>query len=144
MAAMIRCAFSLSSLRSPCCGWGEASIGATLVGRPASANPPHLGRAGSLAARMTRPVVQLVATGGTIAMTGSPARPALSGADLVGAIPKLEEIAELRAGQLSNVPGVTLDPPAMARAVAAASAAVAAGAVGAVITQGTDTIEETA
>jgi L-asparaginase len=93
---------------------------------------------------MARPVVQLVATGGTIAMTGSPARPALSGADLVAAVPELAELAELRVEQLSNVPGVYLDPPAMARAVAAASSAVAGGAAGAVITQGTDTIEETA
>jgi L-asparaginase len=92
---------------------------------------------------MARPAVQLVATGGTIAMTGSPARPALTGSDLVAAIPELDEIAELRVEQLSNVPGVNLDPSAMARAVTAASAAVAAGAVGAVITQGTDTIEET-
>ena len=93
---------------------------------------------------MALPVVQLVATGGTIAMTGSPARPALSGADLVAAVPDLAELAELRVEQLSNVPGVNLDPPAMARAVAAASSAVADGASGAVITQGTDTIEETA
>ena len=93
---------------------------------------------------MALPVVQLVATGGTIAMTGSPAQPALSGADLVAAVPELAELAELRVGQLSNVPGVNLDPPAMARAVAAASSAVADGASGAVITQGTDTIEETA
>src|SRR3954451_12544866 len=93
---------------------------------------------------MALPVVQLVATGGTIAITGSPARPALSGADLVAAVPELAEIAELRVEQLSNVPGVNLDPPAMARAVAVASAAVEAGAAGAVITQGTDTIEEPA
>jgi L-asparaginase len=93
---------------------------------------------------MALPVVQLVATGGTIAMTGSPARPALSGADLVAAVPELAELAELRVEQLSNVPGVNLDPPAMARALAAASGAVADGAGGAVITQGTDTIEETA
>src|SRR5437763_205800 len=93
---------------------------------------------------MALPVVQLVATGGTIAMTGSPARPALSGADLVAAVPELAELAEVRVDQLSNVPGVNLDPPAMARALAAASGAVADGAGGAVITQGTDTIEETA
>jgi L-asparaginase len=93
---------------------------------------------------MARPVLQLVATGGTIAMTGSPARPALSGSELVAAVPELEDVAELRVEQLSNVPGVNLDPSSMARAVAAASAAVAAGAAGAVITQGTDTIEETA
>jgi L-asparaginase len=93
---------------------------------------------------MARPLVQLVATGGTIAMTGSPARPALSGDELVAAVPELAEIAELHVLQLSNVPGVNVDPPAMARAVAEASAAVERGAAGAVITQGTDTIEETA
>ena len=93
---------------------------------------------------MARPVVQLVATGGTIAMTGTPARPALSGEELIAAVPELDQIAELRVEQLSNVPGVNLDPPAMARALAAASRAVAEGAAGAVITQGTDTIEETA
>src|SRR4051794_797703 len=93
---------------------------------------------------MARPVVQLVATGGTIAMTGSPARPALSGEELVAAVPELAELADLRVQQLSNVPGVNLDPAAMARAVSAASQAVIGGAEGAVITQGTDTIEETA
>ena len=90
---------------------------------------------------MARPLVQLVATGGTIAMTGAPARPALSGEELIAAVPELAEIAELRVEQLSNVPGVNLDPPAMARAIAAASHGLGAGAV---ITQGTDTIEETA
>jgi L-asparaginase len=93
---------------------------------------------------MARPVVQLVATGGTIAMTGSPARPALSGEELVAAVPELAELADLRVHQFSNVPGVNLDPAAMARAVSAASEAVIGGAAGAVITQGTDTIEETA
>jgi L-asparaginase len=94
---------------------------------------------------MARPLVQLVATGGTIAMTGSPARPALSGDELVSAIPELAEIAELRVHQHSNVPGVNLDPRSMAAALNTAWEAVkAGGAVGAVITQGTDTIEETA
>ncbi len=94
---------------------------------------------------MARPVVQLVATGGTIAMTGSPARPALSGDELVAAVPELGELAELRVHQLSNVPGVNLDPASMARALNTAwEAVVADGVAGAVITQGTDTIEETA
>ena len=94
---------------------------------------------------MKRPLVQLVATGGTIAMTGTPARPALSGDELVAAVPQLEEVAELRVHQASNVPGVNLDPGSMARALNAAwEAVVADGAAGAVITQGTDTIEETA
>jgi L-asparaginase len=94
---------------------------------------------------MKRPLVQLVATGGTIAMTGTPARPALSGDELVAAVPQLEEVAELRVYQASNVPGVNLDPGSMARALNVAwEAVVADGAAGAVITQGTDTIEETA
>ena len=88
--------------------------------------------------------VQLVATGGTIAMAGSPARPALSGDELVAAVPELAEVAELRVEQLSNEPGVNLDASAMARAIGAASRAVADGVAGAVITQGTDTIEEMA
>jgi L-asparaginase len=94
---------------------------------------------------MARPVVQLVATGGTIAMTGSPARPALSGDELVAALPELAELAELRVYQHSNVPGVNLDPRSMAGALSAAwETVVADGVTGAVITQGTDTIEETA
>ena len=94
---------------------------------------------------MARPLVQLVATGGTIAMTGSPARPALSGDELVAALPELAELAELRVHQHANVPGVNLDPASMARALNTAwEAVVADGAAGAVITQGTDTIEETA
>jgi L-asparaginase len=94
---------------------------------------------------MALPLVQLVATGGTIAMTGSPARPALSGEELVAALPELAELAELRVYQHSNVPGVNLDPSSMAGALNTAWEAVKAdGAVGAVITQGTDTIEETA
>jgi L-asparaginase len=94
---------------------------------------------------MERPLVQLVATGGTIAMTGSPARPALSGDELVAAVPELREVAELLVYQQSNVPGVNLDPGSMARALNTAWETVKAdGAVGAVITQGTDTIEETA
>jgi L-asparaginase len=93
---------------------------------------------------MERALVQLVATGGTIAMAGSPAKPALTAAELVAAVQELESVAELRVEQLSNLPGVNLDPTAMARALALASEAIEAGAAGAVITQGTDTIEETA
>jgi L-asparaginase len=88
--------------------------------------------------------VHLVATGGTIAMAGSPARPARSAQELVEAVPGLRDVAEVSAEQVSNVPGVQLDPAAMVRAGAAAARAVEAGADGVVITQGTDSIEETA
>jgi L-asparaginase len=90
------------------------------------------------------PPVHLIATGGTIAMAGNPARPARSAEELLAAVPELGEVADVRVEQLSNVPGVELTPAAMARAVAAAAAGIDAGAAGAVIVQGTDTIEETA
>ncbi|MEX2194093.1 MAG: asparaginase domain-containing protein [Thermoleophilaceae bacterium] len=86
----------------------------------------------------------MIGLGGTIAMTGSPARPARSAEELVAAAPGLGEIAAVGVQQLANVPGAHLSPADLARAVAAAAAAVDEGAAGAVILQGTDTIEETA
>jgi L-asparaginase len=88
--------------------------------------------------------VRAVALGGTIAMAGSPARPARTAAELVASVPGLDEAAEVEVEQLSNVPGSAVRPRDMAAAVAAAAAAVDDGAAGAVILQGTDTIEETA
>jgi L-asparaginase len=88
--------------------------------------------------------VHVVTTGGTIAMTGTPARPARSGDELVAAVPELATIAEPTVEELSNVPGVELDAAAVVRALVRADAAVADGAAGCVITQGTDTIEESA
>jgi L-asparaginase len=93
---------------------------------------------------MTLPRVKLVATGGTIAMTGSPAHPAHGADELLAAVPEIASVASLDVEDLSNVPGANLTPAAAARAIAAAASAVANGAAGAVITQGTDTIEETA
>jgi L-asparaginase len=93
---------------------------------------------------MPGPRVTLVATGGTIAMTGSPAHPAVSAEELVAAVPGLAEVAQIEVEQLSNVPGANLHPAAAAQAIAAASRAVSeGGAAGAVIIQGTDTVEET-
>lgn len=86
----------------------------------------------------------MIGLGGTIAMTGTPARPARSAEELVAAVPGLSEMAEVTVEQLANVPGAHLELAAMASAVAAAAAAVDDGAAGAVILQGTDTIEETA
>src|SRR3954453_23278534 len=90
-------------------------------------------------ATMARPPVHLVATGGTIAMTGTPARPALSGTELVQGVPELDSVAELTVERIGSVPAGSLAPALAARAIAAASAAVQGGAVGAVLTQGTDT-----
>jgi L-asparaginase len=93
---------------------------------------------------MELPRVKLIATGGTIAMTGTPAHPAVGADELLAAVPAIAAVASLEVEDLSNVPGANLAPAAAARAVAAAASGVEAGAAGAVITQGTDTIEETA
>lgn len=86
----------------------------------------------------------MIGLGGTIAMTGTPARPARSAEELLAAVPGLSDVAEVTVEQLANVPGAHLELAAMARAVAVAAAAVDDGAAGAVILQGTDTIEEMA
>jgi L-asparaginase len=95
------------------------------------------------------PTVAVVATGGTIAMTPDPETgapvPALSGEDLVAAVPALAELADIRVVEFSNVPSPYMGPdrwPDLARAVDEVLADP--DVAGAVITHGTDTIEETA
>lgn len=96
-----------------------------------------------------RPTVVVVATGGTIAMkvdpqTGGPV-PALSGEDLIAAVPELKELADIRVAEFSNIPSYYMGPdrwPGLSRKIdeVLADPAVA----GVVVTHGTDTLEETA
>jgi L-asparaginase len=95
------------------------------------------------------PTVAIIATGGTIAMKIDPATnapvPALSGEDLIAAVPKLKEIANVKVIEFSNVPSDYMGPdlwPGLARKVdeVLADPAVA----GAVISHGTDTLDQTA
>lgn len=90
------------------------------------------------------PHVHVIALGGTIAMTdqGGGARPSLGPDELVGAVPDLSAVARLTTSQVAHTagPGVGFDD--LRRVVAAAVGAVDGGAVGIVVTQGTDTIEE--
>jgi L-asparaginase len=95
------------------------------------------------------PVCQLIATGGTIAMRKDPvsgaAIPALSGEDLIAAVPGLEGLAGVELLNFSNVPSDYMDPTrwvALARVVDRALRRP--GIAGAVVTHGTDTLEETA
>jgi L-asparaginase len=91
--------------------------------------------------------VLVLSLGGTIAMSASGGRgvtPQLSGADLVAAVPGLDDVAQVDAESFRQLPGAHLtfdDIAALAERIAAEAER---GVDGVVVTQGTDTIEETA
>lgn len=96
---------------------------------------------------MLAPSVLLLATGGTIAMTpgaGDAIVPALQASDLVRAVPALAQVASLEAVSFSNKPGASLTLRDLVGLSDRIDAAFARGCQGAVVVQGTDTIEETA
>ena len=90
--------------------------------------------------------VVLFTLGGTIAMAGHDggvvAR--LSGRDLVAGAGNLDEAADVEVRDLRAVPSADLSFVDILDAIDAAGAAVTAGACGIVLTQGTDTLEESA
>lgn len=95
--------------------------------------------------------VDLFALGGTIASiptadgtTGQGALPTLRAQDLVAAVPQLSDAARVRATQVLQVPSCDLTPDDLVALVATMRSAVASGADGIVVTQGTDTLEESA
>jgi L-asparaginase len=94
------------------------------------------------------PCVALFALGGTIAMTrtsGTGVSPALSAADLLAAVPGLGDVrTELRVHDVRNTPGASLTFTDVFELGAAIASALEDGCTGAVVTQGTDTIEEVA
>ena len=93
--------------------------------------------------RAARPPVTIYALGGTIAMTataGQGAVPRLTARELVSAVPGLGRLASIHVRDFRRLPGAHLredDLAALARAILD-------GRRPAVVTQGTDTIEETA
>ncbi|HET6986688.1 MAG TPA: asparaginase [Kribbella sp.] len=86
--------------------------------------------------------IALFTLGGTIAMAGGHR---LTGEDLAAAVPGLSELGQpVEIQDIEAVPSANLTAAKMLEVVDAASKAVAAGATGVVVTQGTDTLEETA
>ena len=100
-------------------------------------------------ARAESPRIAVVATGGTIAMKLDPTThapvPALSGEDLVAAVPKLKDIATIEVTEFSNVPSDYMGPdrwPALSSRIDALLADP--GIRGAIVLHGTDTLDQTA
>ncbi|TSJ64283.1 asparaginase [Starkeya sp. 3C] len=96
---------------------------------------------------MSRPRLLVLSLGGTITMTASAAggiTPTLGAADLVAAVPGLEAVAEIEARSPLKVGSVSLTPENIAEVAQDIRTAFDAGFDGAVVIQGTDTIEETA
>lgn len=91
--------------------------------------------------------VVVLSLGGTIAMTGERTVgvvPRLTGDDLVRAVPGLEDVADVVAHSFRQLPGASLTLDDLYALADEIEAQVTAGAQGVVVTQGTDTIEETA
>jgi L-asparaginase len=92
-----------------------------------------------------RPKVMLVTTGGTIAMTddgSGTVKPSLTAKSLVDSVPGLAEAAEISVLDFSQKPGASLTLTDLLELARLLKHGVESAA-GVVITQGTDTIEET-
>jgi L-asparaginase len=95
-----------------------------------------------------KPRVSVFTLGGTIAMqtaSGGAVTPTLSAADLLAAVPGLDDAGvELTVQDVANKPGASLSFSDVFALADTISAALDDGCAGAVVIQGTDTIEETA
>ncbi|MGW4896006.1 asparaginase [Kitasatospora sp. NPDC004240] len=97
----------------------------------------------------SRRTVAVFSLGGTIAMTTDPATggvvPALSAQELLDAVPALRTLdVDLRVHDFRRLPGASLGFDDLGALASAVAGAFRDGCDGVVITQGTDTIEETA
>ena len=106
--------------------------------------PPRTGPGDGAPARR----VSVFALGGTIAMTaagGGGIVPTLSAGQLLAAVPGLDRTGiDVRVVDFRQLPGASLGFPDLTALAGAVAEHLAGGADGAVVVQGTDTIEETA
>lgn len=97
---------------------------------------------------MRRPKVLFVSLGGTITMTREAAHagiaPQLGAAELVEAVPGLGDVADVATHSALRIPGASLAFEDLISLATLLEARLAGGIDGAVVIQGTDTIEETA
>ena len=96
---------------------------------------------------MARPKLLLVSLGGTITMTpghGGGIAPTLSGDDLVRAAPALEDIAVIETASPFRLPGASLTIADLHTVAELLKRELGGDSAGAIVVQGTDTIEETA
>ncbi len=95
------------------------------------------------------PTVAVLSTGGTIASKHDPSKGgyvlALSGNDLVSAVPAINKIAQIQVEQIANIGSHNMTPEIWVRLAGRVSELLARPEIaGIVITHGTDTLEETA
>lgn len=96
-----------------------------------------------------KPRIALIFTGGTISMRVDPvtggAIPALSGEEILALVPGLAELADFDLTDFARWPGPHVTPPRMLELARLVRSKLADQSIhGAVITHGTDTLEETA
>jgi len=95
-----------------------------------------------------KPKITVITTGGTIASRVDPgsgaAVPIVSGGELVAMLPGVERLASLSVHELCLISSWDFTPAFMLAIGQAVSTALEGGADGVVVTQGTDTLEETA
>lgn len=95
---------------------------------------------------MGKPRIAVFALGGTIAMVKGNAgvRPGLTAEQLVAAAPGIDALAEIEARTVSTIGSSDLSVDGVLDVARAIEAAAADGIDGAIVTQGTDTMEESA